>query len=117
MSHVFVRTHKSLFHSSKQVYERSYPRKKKKKKKGVSLLLQAVMNKIDRTPFSLKYLDDNERLARPSLHLRHTTSNKFSSILEVAPYPVFDANNSMCHPSELIQVSWKGGWEGSSFQL
>ena len=72
-------------------FERSYPGGEE----GVSLLLQAVMNKIDKTLFTLRYLDDTESLTPPSFHSRQTTSNKFSSILEVAPCPISEASNSM----------------------
>ena len=79
-------------------FERSYPGGEE----GVSLLLQAVMNKTDKTLFTLRYLDDTESLTPPSFHSRQTTSNKFSSILEVAPCPISEASNSMEHELALL---------------
>ena len=64
--------------------------------------MQAVMNKIDKTLFTLRYLDDTESLTPSSFHSRQTTSNKFSSILEVAPCPISEASNSMEHELALL---------------
>ena len=60
------------------------------------------MNKIDKTLFTLRYLDDTESLTPPSFHSRQTTSNKFSSILEIAPCPISEASNSMEHELALL---------------
>ena len=59
------------------------------------------MNKIEKTLFSPRCLDDSGSLASP-FHLGQTTFNELCSILEVALCPIFEDKKMTEHELALL---------------